>query len=726
MVNGCRIQIHRSSRSGNQLMSINKPDLCPEAASVIWRIIGPGESPIKNRSAYDQIEPVISKYVSTSEVARAIAEIKGWFESHGDQQWLKSERSEQVAVLILEGVKDDLKEETAIWSIGSIDVDLAVHMIPSLWTAEAIDLFIKTAITTLKDLCVRDEVLDASRCSRFAAQDSIQAKVPKEAVLRKGRLETFCNLNNHSFELVVQGLYPAVGNLIELVLELRPDQFESLIEKLDHPVVQARAADCMVTTALPRNHSKTLEWIGEGSCDVLIALAIVHTLDTVNKLDKDIRLAERSDVEQYTWSTELHLPRDDLNSAATDLITGLVNQLAVLEPMACTRWIGELLSDAPSVFHIQGNDKPPRINQLEMACTGLMARIVCQSWSDYLLSEFRAGLCISPQPTWTRHLAKLAWEIHDVDPARAAKIAQLTLDEHAQHIARELERNHLNLNWSYWQDREWIECLSTALVLSCENLDLLSWVSVQCQALPLSVWVAEENNLAFYAADQVAQHWFLIAFHSVHKLKVLGRKINPDTIRNLAEFLWAHYHFTGQHIGSQPANSDTAELAARFAIEFGELSDSWLLDSARNPGVGPRALWALIDQRRIKGASEVGTDVSYDELISTEFVRIASVRFGDGGQFNLGELQFWGRLWLLLGAVNEAEQTGIAIIRFQLTQRDRTHKIMLLKLFAMVDSKRKLSPEFKDYTVSLYRQVWPSYTPEEERLDRQQIDNLLG
>ena len=706
--------------------SIHNISLSAEAKSIIWRIFGAGESPLTGKSTYELIERIIRRRViSRTDQSRAITEIQGWFESHGDQRWLKSDMRKPVADLILEGIKSD-RSEIAIWAIGSIDANVAVSIIHSCWSPEEIDSFVEAALAMLKKCCDRDEVINTDRISWL---DSANAKIPKNAVKREGRLETFWHLDSHGFELVHRGLHIAVDNLIELVVKLRPKLFESLIELLDHPVVQARAADHMVAVALKVDYRKTLEWITEDSCDALIALAINHTLNTVNKLDDDLRVASRlgSDQNQHYWSTELRIPRDDdgLNIAAAGLLTGLVDRLSAFNPLVCARWIGELLSHASYGLHYGGGqEKPLRIEQLERAGTELFARLVRQSWSDDLLVELRAGLRLTRRTTWLRHLADVAWEIRDLEPARAAEIARITLELHDQHIAEELERNHLFLHWSEWHHREWINGLGTALAMSCEELDLPSWASAQCRGLSLSVWDAEENYKAFITADRAVQHWFLVAFHAIPVLKELGRTIDPVAVRTLAETLWRHSHFAGQYLSIRTEASIVEERAALYAAEFGEPSGAWLLDQARDSGVGPCALWALIDQRKLKVTREGETDTYYDEMIIPELIRIASDRFGDGGQFDLEALRFWGQLWLLLDAIDEAEQTAIAISTFSLGQRDRADKILVLKLLALVDSKRKLSPELEDYVAEIYSQLWSSYTPDQERGDRQQIDEL--
>ena len=709
--------------ANNSVSSIFLPD---EAKAVIWRIFGEGESPLKGRSTYELIEPIIRNFVvSPIDQDRAITEICGWFESHEDRQWLRSDMSEPVAELIVEGIGTE-RSETAIWAIGSIEVGLAVGIIHSRWSSQEVNSLVKAALTTLKKLCDRDEILDATRCASFAAQDSIKAKIPKDAVKREGRLETFQHLDNHGFELVHRGLYPVAGNLVELVIELRSEQFETLIEKLDHPVMQARAADCMIDAALSLSHRTTLEWINKDSCDALVSLAIVHTLNTVNKLDEDLRYADHMGVDQYRWSTELCLPQDDLDASASALLNDLVDRMAVLDPLVCTRWIGELLSNAPYGLHQRGGrEKPLRIEHLEKACAGLLARLVRQSWSDDLLTEFSAGLCLTPRTTWTRHIADVAWEIRKDEPARAAEIAQEAVDLHDQHVAEQLEQNRLFLDWNDWHQRELFGSLGRALVLSHEELDLPEWVSAQCRELPLSVWDAEENCEAFIFADWAAQHWFLVALYAIPVLKELGRMIDPAAIRTLTETLWNHCHFAGQHLPGPPTALVTSGLAAHSVAQFGEPSDAWILNQARHPGVGPLALWELINQRVPKNPREGETDAHYDEMITTELLRVASERFGDGGQFDLETLWSWGQLWLLLDASDEAEQTAIAICAFPLREQDRVYKILVLKLFALVASKRKLAPEIEGYVASLYRQLWPGYTTSEELEAREQIDELL-
>ena len=705
----------------NNNSKISLPD---EAKAVIWRIFGTGTSHLNKRSTYELIEPIIKKHVTSTERERCITEIRNWFESHGDQQWVRPDMSEPVAILILEGVRAK-REEIAIWAVSWIDANQAITLIHSLWSPKEIDSFVEAALKTLKKLCDQDEVLDATRLG-VTVQESITTKIPKNAVVREGRLETFRHLDMHG---VHRGLYFEVDNLIELMIKLRPEQFETMIQKLDHPVVQARAASRIIDAASRLNHRRTLEWITKDSCDALVALAIVHTLKTVGKLDDCLPFTDHMTADQYGSSTELLHSQNDLDFAVVALLNDLVDLLAVFDPLTCARWIGEMLSEAPHMLHPHGgHEKPLRIEQLEKACTKLLASLVCRSWSDSLFSELCAGLCLTPRRTWSRHLVEVALEISDIEPQRAAKLARLTLELHNQLIAEWMEQKRLFLNWNDWHDHEWISGLGAALVLSQDKLDLLEWVSALCRALPLSVWDAEENLESFIVADRVVQHYFLVTFHAIVALKELGRAIDPLAVRTLTETLWEHCHFARQHHKQHTNRSETSismEFAARSAVEFGELSDAWLLDQARHPGLGPLALWALLDQRKLKVTREGETDLHYDEMIIAELSRIVSDRFGDGGQFGLEELRFWGQLRLLLGVINESEVTAMVICAFRLKEHDREYKILALNLFALVASKRKLPPKIKGDVSSLYGQLWSGYTPKEELKDRKQIDELL-
>ena len=702
--------------------------LTRDVRAIIWRIFGSAEAPRNDRPPYDRelIKGIVGKHGAPTDPHRIASEIHGWFESVGDRQILNSDLREPVASLILDGIEAD-RSDTAIWAISSIDSELAARLIRSRWTLDEIDSFTEAALATLASLCERDAVLDPDRYVRFGGKDSINIETLKELVAHDGRLVTYWRLDVHGFELVHQGLHRAVGNLVDLVVELRPDQTEAVVERLDHAVIQVRAARRGIGTIRRMDHRETLKWIAEHSCDALIALAILHTLDTVDLLDQEHQSADRVDEDWYVRRTDLHHPNADFDAAATDLLTDLVHCLSKLDPLACVRWIGELLSHAPSVLRREErNGIPLRIAQLEAVSTQVLAGLVRQAWSVELLAELRAGLRFTTSPTWTRHIAAVAWELRDVvDPPRAAEIARAALDEHERHVAAEMEAGHFFLRLSHWQDREWIRGLGAAVALSRDELDPPSWVSVQCRKLPLSVWDAEEHYGTFIAADRAVQHWFFIALDAIQCLMALGRVVDPVAVRTLAETLWTHCQFAGRYLHQDVGSSDVAEYAARLAVEAGKPNDAWLLDQARHHGVGARALWGLMDQRKLNGSRDSDPDPHYVEALTDELVRIASNRFGEGGGYGLEALEYWGRLWLLLRAANEAQQTALAIIAFPLSNQDRAYKILALKLLAFAAGNREPSPTVADCIALLYGQLWSGFTPVDERAERQEIDDFL-
>ena len=698
------------------------PSLIGDAKAIVWRVFAEGASPYTRLSAYEAIEPVLRRHLSSNVADPSIAAMRAWFESYGDRHWLKPGMQEAVAAMIFEGVGAACGE-SEIWAIGSIDAEVATRAVRSRWSCEQMDSFVDSALDNLEKLCRRENVLDASRIERTGYLDT---GATRQAIARDGRLAFYQQLQSHGLELVLQALHPAAGNLLALAVELRPEQFELFLERLDHPVVQARAAHHMIAATRHSNHRAPLQWISRGSCDGSIALAIVHTLNTVNGLDNDIRLAGRTDPDRYPPSTELRPDRDDLDTAASGLLHGLVDRLAILDPPACARWIGELLSSATYVLNRHHGDViPPRVAQLEKACSELCVRLFREARSDNLIPEIIAGLRHTRRMSWTRHLAEIAWELRDTEPARAAEIAKAALHEHERLIAAELERDHVFLEWQDWDYREWLKWLGVALAMSCQETDLVQSINTQCRDLPLSVWDAEENHSAFSSAHRVVQHRFLAAFHAIPIRKLLARPADPAAVRALAETLWVHTAFAERHLHRHADGSTAVEYAARYAIEYGVPTDAWLLDRVRDLGLPPRSLWALFDQRQQKSRREGEGEATDEDLVLAEAARSLSDRFGDGSEFNLEALHYWGLLWLLLGAVDEAERTATAILAFPLKAQDRAYKILALRLLAEVARSRRLSPALAEIPASLYRQLWSSYTPDEERNHRQQIEETF-
>ena len=200
-----------------------EPGLTEEAKAVIWRIFGEGASPQTQLSPYQLIEPVLRKRLSPTVAGPTIAAVRAWFDTHGDRQWLRSDVSEAVATLVLEGI-GAARGETEIWAVGSIDAEVTVQIIRSLWSPEEIGSFVDSAISLLEEFSRSDRVLDASRLNPSYSAD---ARITMDAAQRKGRLETFRQLDSHGFDLVQLALHPPAGNLLALVVELQPERFHS-------------------------------------------------------------------------------------------------------------------------------------------------------------------------------------------------------------------------------------------------------------------------------------------------------------------------------------------------------------------------------------------------------------------------------------------------------------------------------------------------------------------
>ena len=540
--------------------------------------------------------------------------------------------------------------------------------------------------------------------------EGAKGKASLKTVQNERRLETLWRLRDHDW-----WLYSSVANMVELLVKLKPDHFYALIEGIGNPVIHLRAARCFIDRSAPSDHHGPLQWFSYSSSDALVALAIVHILEDVNKLDSDLRL-----------NTQHRCGQDDLDETASCLLSSMIEKLHKLEPVERAHWIGELLSSGVSALNWSGrSEKPLRVGQLEELCVQEIGRLVCQSWSEELLEGFRVGMCLTPLVPRTLPLAQVALDVRETDLARSAEIARLILDTFAQKVVEALDRNSTFFydltNWTYC---DWVKGLGIALALSAEEPDLPEWVKEGCRALPLSVWDAEENFQRFLTAEKVAQFRFLVGLYAIQILKNIGRAVDPAAALTLAKDLWAHCLFVRSYV-QRHEDSDIGEYAARVAILLGEPSDEWVLGQARNPGVGPRTLWALIDQGMPKGDQETGQWVDRQQSVVAEVRRIASSRFGDVRGMNLAELGYLGKLWLLLDAVDEARRTAMAIVSLPQPKLDRVHRIIALKLLAFVVSERRLDPEANKEIASLYSKLWNSYTPTEERTERQLIDDLL-
>ena len=130
------------------------------AALAVWRIFGDGVDPFKQPTSHDLVEPIIGKHLGkTDEADRAIAEIRSWFDPDEGPNQLRSDMSEPVAEIIINGIREALSattgienHDTAFWAMGSIRSDVAAPIMRSSWSPEQIDRFAAYALDTLESL----------------------------------------------------------------------------------------------------------------------------------------------------------------------------------------------------------------------------------------------------------------------------------------------------------------------------------------------------------------------------------------------------------------------------------------------------------------------------------------------------------------------------------------------------------------------------------------------
>ena len=696
--------------------------LSPEIREAIWRIFGAGAAPGTSGSAFDNIETVIRARVPPAHQDHAIATIGGWFDSGTRVRWLKPDRAASVANLVIEGV-GPRRSEDAIWAIGSIGLDQSVRLLTRRWSAGEVDTFVEAAVHVLNGVGGRITTND-----RFAEPGDAEVAGFCGAVSRYGLVGAFARLEEQGLELVNEGLHPTVANLVDLTVELAPEQFPRLVSALEAPAMQARAARRMVARTPGGDARPIVEWIGERATDAVIALTIVHVLSAVRELDA----APVSRKERSCGPAGNGIPGSAPGPpapAAVSLVRQLLERLGSLDPPDCLRWIGEILNQAPKALSSPDDgQKPVLLARIEDSCMRLAVRLLREPGSADLLPHVQTGLLPVRRRHRVRHQMAIARAMCESSPDGAEELARATLDEHRRQMAELRNGRHPVPDWGDWTDREWLEGLGAALAMSQKDLDLCAWVALECRHLPLRVWDAEEDPDGFVAAEQTAQHWFLVALLAIPQRSALGRPLAPPVVRAFAEAVWAHCDFCRQHVDTHPEASVAAELAARYAVRYGQGSDQWLLDQARREGLGPRALCVLLEERRSRSDAPGGEDPDFDDLIVAELMQIASDRFDDGCQFDLETLRHWGRLWLSLGAVDPAERTAMAIASFPLRAADRNDRILALRLLGLVVRRRRLRRGVTEQVLPLYNQLWPVLggTPVAEMEARREIDEAFA
>jgi hypothetical protein len=692
---------------------------------VIWRIVGARAAPDASATTPEQLEPVLGEHLPSDERAGIAATVHSWFESGEAGAALQPEYLASVADLVFDGV-GPRRSETAIWAIGAIAPDLVVDRVRRRWSSGEIESFFEAAIRALNDVATPASGAGDHSVPAGNRDDSGF----RAALKRAGLVGAFAWLERGPADSRLKRLHPTVSNLIETLTALSPDRFPSLVAGLEAPAMQLTAARRTVERESVPERRAPLDWITDQSSEVLIALAIVHVARAAAAMEGGGGIPAGSALpdgaaDEPRGPVSGGMPAD----SAGDPLRQLVARLRRLKPPACLRWIGEVMTNGPNLLGAAAGEAwGLPIRSLEEECARSAADLFDRHWSPDLVSHFQSGLGWDRRRSRVRHQAAVAWALRETSAERAATLARALLEEHRRTLHEPGAGKWTALDGDDGNDRAWLEGLGTALALSADDLDLPAWVEAQCRDLPLSAWDAEADPNAFAAADRTARHWLLVALLAVPRRAELGRTVPPAAVRTLAEFRWEHSRFCRRYLDGRSESSFAAELTARFAVEFGRVDDQWMLEQMRSEGVGPRAVWALIEEWRLRRGDPVEANLEYHEMILREFIRIAANRFGDGAGFDLEGLEFWARLWIDLETAEQAERTALAIASFPLRVTDRKWRLLALRLLAVVVRHRKPSRDAGELVRLFYQQLWPVYreTPSSEEADRRQIDEAFG
>ena len=687
-----------------------------EAATLVWQLLGLGESPFRPPLGHELVEQWIHNRVSCGNQATTFEEIRSWFHTDTEHWVLRDEVRDPVAMLTLHTIEQDITDiaknpvdDIAFWAIGSVDSDVAEAIIRSQWNADDIRTVVNYSWETLSRLCQRNRVISPDRIVRLGGAG---AKATVDIVKQQDMLKTFRDLRECE-----RWLYPGILNVVALLMRLDPGLFVPLVERMDHIVVQRWAAHCAAGYFVPVDLQRPLEWIKNGSPDAAIALGIVYTLENVNYLDSDVRR-----------DTSVQSEQPELDNTGSDLLSGLLDRLGSIETVATARWISDLLSYSVWALPANGTTgKPERFKELENLCIQQLVPVVCQHWSSELSRELRAGL--RPDPLIPRNfpLAQVVWEIREACPARAAEIARMVLHEHEQRVAAALGgSSSLSYLWDNWTDHDSILGLAIVLIILGEGPDPLTWVLERYASLPLSVWDAEDNADRFRTAAEAAEIYFVVAFYAVQIANNLGGTIDPAMVRALAERLWDHCNFVGHNTFILPNDFVAAEFAARVVMALEKPNESWLIEQASNPAMSPRILWALVEAARSKTAQNIEISALQGDTFRLKLLRVVSGRYGNSTGRDLNDLRYLAKLWMLLGGADGAKNTALNILAFRPPQLQRSDQVTALELLAFAANKGKVSSADLDQMDSLYKELWSVGTPRDETAKRQDVDDLLG
>ena len=601
-------------------------------ANVAWRVVGAIESPLVAPRLTHLVSNVVSKYVPANEQKRTMETINGWYETRDGRPALADRAKDEVDGLVLKGAAHAIAQSKTCpggttrssgQSAPSTRKQLRRPFKPH-GDRKQTDALIEYAIGVLQVLCEDSNVIDPSDALGFKV-DSGKAYVNPD--YKRERIKTL-----YRTQWDRPDMYHGVARVIQLIMTIRPEQFPMLVEKADHPTVQ-RWALFLVSRYLRTDRLQALDWLKGKPSEPVIAVAIVQALEEIRELGWEAQHQGRDQRE-----------REEAYESASSLLSGLVNQLAQYEPAESVRWIAELYEHGVLLPGISRRTGSYNLSEkLEELCIDELVALVRRGWGSNLREALKSNASWAAVTQQTVPLGTVASTVYGDFPEKAAEIASIVLEKHAAHISDIMVNN----NRAYYtltesRARKWMGGLGAALTISLpEGQTPLDWAVTQCNQLPLSAWDADDYPEKFRLAGDVAEIQLTVAIYAVLTRYEAGHDVDPEMVRNLAGKAWEHCHFLRQQERYGLEEPELDELAARVAVGLGSPSEEWLIIQAKNPQVGPRGLWALVDAHVKKDGSPI---------LANELVSSIAARYHDTKGTEISTLRYLSMIWQLLQA----------------------------------------------------------------------------
>ncbi len=676
-------------------------------AKVAWRVVGAIESPLVAPRLAHLVSNVVSKYVPGSEQKRTMETINGWYETRDGRPALADRAKDEVDELVLKGAAQQLlrakpvaEDDTLFWAIGTIDMETGAETIQTSWSRKQTDALIEYAIGVLQVLCEDSNVIDPSDALGFKV-DSGKAYVNPD--YKRERIKTLYRTQWNRPDM-----YHGVARVIQLIMAIRPEQFPMLVEKADHPTVQ-RWALFLVSRYLKTDRLQALEWLKGKPSEPVIAVAIVQALEEIRELGWEAQHQGRDQRE-----------REEAYESASLLLSGLVNQLAQYEPADGVRWIAELYEHGVLLPEISRRTGSCNLaEQLEELCVEELVELVRRGWGSNLREALKSDSSWAAVTQQTVPLGTVASTIYGDFPDKAAEIASIVLEKHAAHISDIMVNN----NRAYYtltesRARKWMGGLGAALTISLpEGQTPLDWAVAQCNQLPLSAWDADDYPEKFRLAGDVAEIQLTVAIYAVLTRYEAGHDVDPEMVRTLAGKAWEHCHFLRQQERYGLEEPELDELAARVAVGLGSPSEEWLIIQAKNPQVGPRGLWAVVDAHIKKDGSPI---------LANELVGSIAARYHDTKGTEISTLRYLAMIWQLLEAADAALETAEIMMDYHQRAMERSDYVVVMRLLVLAARDKGATSKMKRDIRSLYEYLWRNYTLDEEVETRQSADAILA